>query len=129
MSRRGRTVARPLSPRSHAPIFWLLFGAGGMLSALIGAALVLVTGILLPLGWPAGWLDYDRVLDFARHGLVRLALLGVIGLFAWHAAHRLLCCVHDLGIHKTFTVKLIGYGCAALVTVVAAAALLNLPAA
>jgi fumarate reductase subunit D len=28
--------------RSNAPIFWLLFGAGGMLSALLGTALVLI---------------------------------------------------------------------------------------
>ena len=33
--------------RSNAPIFWLLFGAGGMLSALLGTALVLITGLLV----------------------------------------------------------------------------------
>ena len=37
--------------RSNAPVFWLLFGAGGMLSALLGAALVSITGIAAPLGW------------------------------------------------------------------------------
>ena len=129
MSRHGHPAPGPLSPRAHTPVFWLLFGAGGMLSALIGATLVLITGLLIPLGWPVGWLDYGRVLAFAQHGLVRLALLGVTALFAWHAAHRLLCCVHDLGIHKTLTVKLIGYGCAALVTGVAALALRGLPPA
>ncbi|MEI6722867.1 MAG: fumarate reductase subunit D, partial [Betaproteobacteria bacterium] len=30
--------------RSNAPIFWSLFGAGGMLSALTGPALVFITG-------------------------------------------------------------------------------------
>ena len=30
---------------SNAPIFWLLFGAGGVLSALFGSALVFITGI------------------------------------------------------------------------------------
>lgn len=118
---------KPLSPRSNAPVFWLMFGAGGMLSALFGAALVFVTGILLPLGWPAEWLDYDHVMALARHDLVKLVFLGVVAMFAWHAAHRLLCCVHDLGIHKTLFVKLVGYGCAALLTGVLACALWSLP--
>ena len=34
--------------RSNAPVFWLLFGAGGMLSALFGTALVFLTGIATP---------------------------------------------------------------------------------
>ena len=38
--------------RSNAPIFWLLFGAGGMLSALLGTALVYITGFAAPLGLP-----------------------------------------------------------------------------
>jgi fumarate reductase subunit D len=36
--------------RSNAPIFWALFGAGGMLSALLGPMLVFITGIAVPLG-------------------------------------------------------------------------------
>ena len=36
--------------RSIAPIFWLLFGAGGTLSALLCAMLVFITGIAVPLG-------------------------------------------------------------------------------
>ena len=39
-----------MKARSNAPIFWLLFGAGGMLSALLGAALVGITGLAGPLG-------------------------------------------------------------------------------
>ena len=52
----GAARARPggwqVMKRSNAPIFWLLFGAGGMLSALFGTALVFITGIAVPLGWP-----------------------------------------------------------------------------
>ena len=36
--------------RSNKPIFWSLFGAGGMLSALVGPGLIYVTGIAVPLG-------------------------------------------------------------------------------
>jgi len=37
--------------RAIAPMFWLLFGAGGMLAALFGPALIILTGIMAPHGW------------------------------------------------------------------------------
>lgn len=114
--------------RTHAPVFWLLFGAGGMLSALIGAALVFVTGLAVPLGWPLprDLLAYPRVLAFAQHPVGKAALLAVIALFAWHAAHRLLCTVHDFGLHKGPLAKGIAYGSALVVTLVTAVALARL---
>ena len=36
--------------RSHEPIFWSLFGAGGMVSAMVIPALVIITGLAWPLG-------------------------------------------------------------------------------
>ena len=80
--------------RSHEPVFWALFGAGGMLSALLGPALVLVTGLALPLGWlPAEALSPARVLALQllhhsahawgaaqQHGEEQLALLPVVAL-------------------------------------------------
>ena len=76
--------------RSNAPVFWLLFGAGGMLSALVGAMLVFITGLAVPLGFglPADAMSYERVLAIAQHGLGKAAIFAVIALFAWHAAHR-----------------------------------------
>lgn len=111
--------------RSHAPIFWLLFGAGGMLSALLGTALVLVTGLLGPMGGPgAGVLRFDRMQALAHTWLGKAFLLAVIALFAWHAAHRILCSVHDVGLPKNLVTKLVCYGTAAALTVIAARALL-----
>jgi fumarate reductase subunit D len=114
--------------RTHAPVFWLLFGAGGMLAALLGAVLVFITGIAVPLGWPlpADLLAYPRVLALAQGFVGKLVLLAVIALFAWHAAHRLLCTVHDFGIHKGLVAKGIAYGGALAVTLVTAASLLRL---
>jgi len=114
--------------RSNAPIFWLLFGAGGMLSALLGTALVLITGIAGPLGWPAAspLLSYPHMLAFAHNAVGKAFLFVVIALFAWHAAHRLLCSVHDFGIHKGLLAKLIGYGSAMAVTLFAAWSLLGI---
>lgn len=111
--------------RSHAPVFWLLFGAGGMLAALLGPGLVLVT-LLAPQGWglSADLFDYPRMLAFGQHWFAKGLLFAVVSLFAWHAVHRILCTLHDFGIHKTFGVKVACYGIALSITGVAAYALL-----
>ncbi len=107
--------------RSNAPIFWLLFGAGGMLSALLGPVLVFITGIAVPLGLllPADLLRHDRMLAFAR-SLPGMGLLFiVVSLFAWHAVHRIFHSLHDLGLKTGLAAKLLCYGTAALLTLVA----------
>lgn len=55
--------------RSNAPIFWALFGAGGMLSAVLGPMLVFITGIAVPLGLllPADTMSYPKMLAFAQN--------------------------------------------------------------
>ena len=112
--------------RSHAPIFWLLFGAGGMLAALFGPAIVFITGVAVPLGWPLphDWLSYPRMLGFAQHWAGKAFVFVVIALFAWHAAHRILHSLHDLGLHKGAIAKLACYGSALAVTLVGAFSLL-----
>ena len=106
--------------RSNAPVFWLMFGAGGMRSALLGSALVVITGISAPLGWTPGEpLAYARMLGFAQHWLGKAFLFAVIALFAWHAMHRLLHSLHDVGIHISAVSKLACYGTALVVTLVA----------
>jgi fumarate reductase subunit D len=112
--------------RSNAPIFWLLFGAGGMLSALLGAMLVLITGIAVPLGWPLpqDLLSYPRMLALAQHTAGKTFLFVVIALFAWHAAHRLFHSLHDLGLHTGALAKAACYGGALAVSAVSAVSLL-----
>ena len=114
--------------RSNAPIFWGLFGAGGMLSALLGPMLVFITGIAAPLAWllPAGWLSYPRMLAFAQHWAGKGFLFVVITLFAWHAAHRIFHSLHDIGVHNGALAKVACYGGALMITVVAAASLLSI---
>lgn len=118
-------MKQPLK-RSNSPIFWVLFGGGGMLAALFGPVLVLITGLLVPLGMMGGLMDYPHAHAIAQNWLGKAFLFAVISLFAWHAAHRLLCSVHDFGIHKTPFVKTIFYGFALIVTLVAAVNLLAL---
>lgn len=102
--------------RSNAPIFWSLFGAGGVLSALVGPVLVFITGVATPtgVGMPPAALSYARVLDFARTIGGKAALFAVIALFLWHAAHRIYHCLHDFGVHPGTGTKLLLYGSALL---------------
>lgn len=114
-----------MSKRSNAPIYWVLFGAGGMLAALTGPALVAVTGIAVPLGLlPTDLLAYDNALALARHPLGKCLLLAVVVLYLWHAAHRIYKSLHDLGIRPGPWSRRACYGSASLATVLAVLALL-----
>jgi len=112
--------------RSSEPVFWALFGAGGMLSALIGPVLIFITGIAVPLGFllPEHTLSYDRVQAFAQQPFGKLALLAIISLFLFHACHRLLHSLHDLGLHTGPGAKLGLYGFAMAGMLIAGGALL-----
>lgn len=112
---------------NQAP-FWMLFGAGGMLSALIGVALVLITGLAGPLGLfgAADPLAYDKLAAFARNPLGGLFIFVVIALILWHAAHRIYHTLHDFGIHLNAFWWLACYGVAAAGTLTAAVALLRM---
>lgn len=112
--------------RSNEPIFWMLFGGGGMLSALVGPVLILITGILVPLGLllPQDTMSYARMLAFAQHPLGKLAILTVISLFMFHGCHRTLHSLHDLGWHTSTFAKVAFYGVAILATLATAALLL-----
>ena len=106
--------------RSISPIFWLPFGAGGMLSALFGPALVLITGVLAPTGFlvPQSFISYGHVLAFARNPIGKLVVLAVIALFLWHGAERLFLTLKDMKAGPLPRLKLGTYGVAAAVTLV-----------
>ncbi len=119
---------KPTLKRSNAPIFWALFGAGGMLSALFGPMLVFITGLAIPLGLllPPDTLSYAKVLAFAQHFIGKTFIFAVIMLFLWHAAHRIFHTLHDVGIHAGTGAKLLCYGLALIGTLVAAVSLLKI---
>ena len=114
--------------RSNAPVFWSLFGAGGMISALIGPALVFITGIAVPLGiiYGPNLMSHARMLAFATHWAGKAFLFVVVALFMWHAVHRIFHTLHDFGVHTGMLAKLVCYGSALAVTVVAAYSLLKI---
>ncbi len=130
LDRSNDSTGRPLQTpeRSREPLFWSLFGAGGMLSALIAPVLVLITGIALPMGWllPAAAWDHARMLAFAQHPLAKLILLAVISLFLFHGCHRMLHSLHDFGLHTGRRAAIAFYGLATLGTFATAGLLLRI---
>lgn len=114
--------------RSFAPVFWLLFGAGGMLSALFGPALIMLTGFMIPHGWglPADFGDFSHVLALVRHPIGKLVVLAVIALFFWHGAERMFLTLKDMRAGKLSLLRLMTYGVAGLLTLVTAALLLTI---
>ena len=97
--------------RSNKPIVWGPFAAGGTLTAFLTPALVLVT-LLAALGYAPGLLDYERLHAFAAHGLVKVAIAGVVFLSLWSAAHRLRITCYDLGIRADTLVATLVYAVA-----------------
>ncbi|MEV0583203.1 fumarate reductase subunit FrdD [Nonomuraea sp. NPDC050310] len=74
--------------RTAEPYLWLLFSAGGVVAALLLPVLVLLFGVLMPLGvleWPSP----ARLAELTGPLVVRLALLAVVTLCLFHAAHRI----------------------------------------
>ena len=114
--------------RSVAPVFWLLFGAGGMLSALFGPALIILTGIMAPRGWgvPADVADFSHALAYARHPIGKLVLLSVVALFFWHGAERLFLTLKDMRVARPSILRLGTYGVAAVATAATVALLLSI---
>lgn len=108
--------------RSNKPILWLPFAAGGLVAALIIPVLVLITGILMPLGILP--LPYEKMVAFAHNPLGKLILFGTVALAAWHAAHRLRMTAHDLGFGVGVAVKATCYGSAWVLIAITAAALI-----
>ena len=108
--------------RSNKPILWLPFAAGGLVAALITPVLILITGLLVPLG--VLHLPHEKMAAFAHNPIGKLILFGIVTLPAWHAAHRLRMTAHDLGLGSGLVVKAACYGSALAVIAAAAAALL-----
>jgi fumarate reductase subunit D len=128
MSNAVSTKHAAAEKRSISPLFWLPFGAGGMLAALFGPGLILVTGILGPSssGFMERFASYDHVLAFARNPIGKLIVLAVIALFFWHGAERIFLTLKDMKAGPVPNLKFATYGVAALVTLVTFVVLLGI---
>jgi fumarate reductase subunit D len=109
-------------PDRTAPLFWLLFAAGGTASAMLLPVLVFVTGLAVPMGWVS---DEDLA-ALVANPLARLILVGLVFLFLFHWAHRFRYALVDLGLGVVGSQAWVLYGIALAGTVLAGLAALRL---
>jgi fumarate reductase subunit D len=93
---------------SNKPLVWGPFAAGGTLTAFLTPALIALT-LLAGIGHLPEALSYERLHAIAAHGLGKAALLVVIGLSLWSAAHRVRITCYDLGVRADAAVAAVVY--------------------
>jgi fumarate reductase subunit D len=80
--------------RSPEPLVWLLFSAGGTVTALMFPILVFLFGIAIPLGWLTAP-DHAHLLAIVQNPVTKLVLLGLCVLALFHWAHRFRYTLYD----------------------------------
>jgi len=112
--------------RSHKPVIWGLFAAGGTVAAFLAPVLILISCLAVPLGLlPPEILSYERLLELLQNPISRLVVFAVLVLIIWHAAHRLRITAHDVGMSSDSLVMIACYGTAAAGTLLAMLALFS----
>jgi fumarate reductase subunit D len=103
------------------PFLWMLFSAGGVLAALFLPVLLLLFGLVFPLGWLTPP-SHEYLLAVLRHPLTRVVLFLLCTLALVHAAHRFRYTLYDgLQIkHLNEVINLLCYGGAVAGSVAAA---------
>jgi len=116
-------IRRPIEP-----FLWLLFSAGGVMSALFAPVLIFLFGLAFPLGWLSPP-DHARVLSVIGHPLGRLGIFVVCSLSLFHWAHRFRYTLYDgLQIkHLNEAINSACYGGAILGTIAAAYLVWQIP--
>jgi len=100
-------------------VIWLLFAAGGTLTAFVFPALIALFLLIATGNVPEG-LQFEQFHAFAASWLGKACLFIVLFLSLWHAAHRLRVVAHDFGIRKDALVASAVYALAAIGSVLTA---------
>ncbi|MBN3510375.1 fumarate reductase subunit FrdD [Mycolicibacterium nivoides] len=113
--------------RTPEPFFWLLFSAGGMVTALTLPVLMLLFGVAFPLGLIDAP-DPAHLLAVVRNPLTRIVLAGIFVLGLFHWAHRFRFMLeHGLKLGRFDRgIAVCSYGAAVLGSIVAIWVLLTL---
>jgi fumarate reductase subunit D len=111
--------------KSHKPVVWFPFAAGGTVIAFFIPVIVVLT-FMAALGHIPAGLSYDRMHAFAGSGLGKLIIFGVIALSLWSSAHRLRCTCFDFGLRADTLIATILYIAAIVGSLLAAMFLLRI---
>jgi len=104
--------------KSNEPVLWLLFSAGGMISAMVFPMLLIITGVILPFEL-AGEVTFERIHNAVKNPVVKLVLFFVIALPFFHWAHRFRFTLVDVGLKSVSTlISILCYGSAITGTIV-----------
>src|SRR3989337_4271224 len=86
--------------KSLDPVWWSIFGLGGVIAAFLLPAHIIIQGILIPAGiLPQDLLNYYRVAGLISHPIVKIYFLAIICFPLYHAAHLIRMTLEDLRIH------------------------------
>ncbi len=110
------------------PSLWLLFSAGGVLSAMLMPILLLLFGVAFPFGWVAAP-SHAQMVALLGNPLTRVGLFALSMLSLFHWAHRFRYTLYDgLQIkHLNEVIAALTYGVAVVGSVVAAYILWRIP--
>ena len=106
-----------LPTRSDEPMYWLMFGAGGMVASMVLPAImvVLIAAGLTSGDLQNGFLNLGQVYGIFSNWFLSLCVFGVIFLLSFYALHRMHHSSHDFGIHSKLTCY-IEYGSASSIS-------------
>lgn len=116
-----------MAAQKSEAFWWLLFSAGGMLSAIFLPGHIFFQGLALQLGWiPEDAMSFERMTSLLSHPIAKLYLFALISLSLFHAVHRLKHVVHDLGLDANRLMAFFFYSVAILGTLLAGNALMRI---
>jgi fumarate reductase subunit D len=117
-----------MSKKTVEPMLWALFSAGGVVAALLVPILLVLFGLLFPLGWVTPP-DRAHMLGLLEHPLTRVVLFVLCTLALFHAGHRFRFTLYDgLQIkHLNELIALLCYGGAVVGSAFAAYLLWQVP--
>ena len=106
---------------SNEAFFWMLFSAGGVVSAIFIPVHLFLFGLAFPLGWLQAP-NYQNLISLLRMPLVRIYLFVLCSLPLFHWAHRFRYTLYD-GLkvkHLNEVIFILCYGGAPVGTAIAA---------
>ena len=98
--------------KSNEPILWLLFSAGGMISAMIFPILMVITGIILPFILSGDAIEILSQIHLnLKNTFVKIVIFFAISLPFFHWAHRFRFTLVDIGLKQiSFLISMLCYG-------------------